>query len=168
MLMAQPRGMNRRAMLLVLGLLVAASSAACSGAASPSVSPTAAASVSPAATASAGPAGAASTRRSEGGKVTVEATWAGPPAGAVFDIKLDTHSVDLDSIDLSDAVLRNDRGETLSARPWTAPKGGHHREGTLTFVGDVEGFFSGARSVELDLVGIGGTPERVLRWEIGP
>lgn len=108
------------------------------------------------------------TQTSEGGQVTVVATWAGAPADARFDIQLDTHSVDLDALDLADATLRNDRGGTLAAQPWAAPKGGHHREGALTFDGDASGFIAGARWVELVLFGVGDLPERTLRWEIRP
>lgn len=154
--------MNRHGRLLTLTILVTATAAACgssvssagsSGPPVPSASPTA----------SGGP----STQRSEGGQVTVDATWAGPSAGASFDVKLDTHSVDLDALDLSNAILRNNRGETLSAVPWTAPKGGHHREGTLTFAGDVATFFAGATSIDLILAGVGDLPERTLHWKIG-
>jgi hypothetical protein len=107
------------------------------------------------------------TQTSDGGQVTVVVDWAGAGGGAVFDVKLDTHSVDLDALDLSDAVLRNDRGETMAAQPWAAPKGGHHREGTLTFEGDATPFFSGAAWVELVISGVGDLPERTLRWEVG-
>jgi hypothetical protein len=154
--------MNRHGRLLTLTVLVAASAAACGSSVSsaggagilvPSASPTAS--------------GGSSTQRSEGGQVTVEATWAGPSAGASFDVKLDTHSVDLDALDLSNAILRNNRGETLSAVPWTAPKGGHHREGTLTFAGNVAAFFAGATTIDLVLAGIGDLPQRTLHWQIG-
>lgn len=106
------------------------------------------------------------TQTSDGGQVTVVVDWGGPAAGAVFDVKLDTHSVDLDALDLSNAILRNDRGETLSAQPWAASKGGHHREGALTFGGDAGSFFAGAKWVELVLSGVGGLAERTLRWEV--
>jgi hypothetical protein len=99
--------------------------------------------------------------------VTVVVDWAGPDDGAVFDVTLDTHSVDLDGLDLSDAVLRNDRGESLPAQPWAAPKGGHHREGALTFAGDAAPFLDGANWIELVLAGVGDIPERTLRWETG-
>jgi hypothetical protein len=108
-----------------------------------------------------------STRTSDGGEVTVVADWADPADGAVFEVTLDTHSIDLDDLDLADAVLRNDRDETLSARPWAAPKGGHHRTGALSFGGDFDAFFAGARWVELVLAGVGDIPERTLRWEVG-
>ena len=118
------------------------------------------------ATSSANPTGAM-TQTSDGGQVTAVVGWAGPAGGAVFDVTLDTHSVDLDALDLSDAILRNDRGETLTAQPWAAPKGGHNREGTLTFEGDPAPFLAGAKWVELVLTGVGDLPERTLRWELG-
>jgi len=105
---------------------------------------------------------------SDGGQVTVAVDWPGPAGGAVFDVKLDTHSVDLDVLDLADSRLRNDRGETLTARPWTAPKGGHHREGELTFDGDTSAFLAGANWIEIVITGVGDLPERTLRWEVGP
>ena len=107
------------------------------------------------------------TQTSDRGQVTVVVDWAGPAGGTVFDVQLDTHSVDLDALDLADAILRNDRGETMAARPWAAPKGGHHREGALTFDGDPSAFLAGARWVELVLTGVGDLPERTLRWELG-
>jgi hypothetical protein len=106
------------------------------------------------------------TQKDEGGEVTVEVTWNGPTAGAVFDVTLDTHSVDLDGLDLSDAELTNDRGESLVAAPWEAPKGGHHREGRLAFSGDASTFLADARWIELTIDGVGAVPERFLRWEM--
>jgi hypothetical protein len=155
--------MSRSMTLLILGLALAALLAACGTAGSPQPNPSGGSnSAPPSATGS-----AAETQRSDGGQVTVEATWSGPAAGAAFDLKLDTHSVDLDALDLSNALLRNDRGESLAAEPWTASKGGHHREGTLAFRGDVVRFLAGAKWIELVLPGIGGVPERDLRWPVG-
>ena len=154
------------------GLVLVATVAACAG----TTSPPAGITNPPAGTAnpSAGPVASGSsesvgpaTQRSEGGQVTVVATWTGPAAGVAIDITLDTHSIDLDPLDLADATLRNDRGETLTARPWAAPAGGHHREGTLTFDGNAEKFLVGARWMELVLVGVGDVPERTMRWEVG-
>lgn len=106
-------------------------------------------------------------RTSDGGQVTASVSWSGPASGTAFDVKLDTHSVDLDALDLSNAVLRNDLGARLTPRPWAAPKGGHHREGTLAFDGDAASFLTGAKWIELVLRGVGDLPERVLRWDIG-
>ncbi len=150
---------------LPMALLLAACSQSAVPASSISPRPSSPAPGDPAAAGDAAAGGM--TQTSEGGQVTVVATWAGPSAGATFDLKLDTHSVDLDALDLSTATLRNDRGDTLTARPWLAPKGGHHREGSLSFNGDSAGFFAGAKWIELVLPGIGDTPERVLRWTIG-
>ena len=155
------------------GLVLVVMIAACAG----TTSPPAGITNPPAGTAnpSAGPVASGSsestdpaTQRNEGGQVTVVATWTGLAAGVVFDITLDTHSIDLDQLDLANATLRNDRGETLRARPWAAPMGGHHREGILTFDGNAEKFLAGARWMELVLVGVGDVPERALRWEVGP
>jgi hypothetical protein len=151
--------MNVRKFAVLVGpvvLLASACSAASPVAPGPAGSPDESASVT-----------SATTRTNDGGEVTVAADWAGPADGAVFEVTLDTHSIDLDGLDLADAVLRNDRDETLSARPWAAPKGGHHREGALSFAGDADAFFAGARWVELVVAGVGDIPERTLRWEVG-
>ncbi len=107
------------------------------------------------------------TRTADGGQVTVQVDWAGPSEGAVFHVKLDTHAVDLDPLDLADAILRNDRGETMTAREWGAAKGGHHREGLLSFDGDPTAFFKEAHWIELVIAGVGDLPERTLRWKVG-
>ncbi len=151
--------MNRHARTLHVGLVLAAILAGCGSSTSPSGSQWASGSSPPPAT--------SATRRSEAGQVTVVATWTGPAAGASIDIALDTHSVDLDELDLADATLRNDRGETLTARPWAAPKSGHHREGALTFDGNAAEFFAGATWMELALVGVGDLPQSTFRWEVG-
>lgn len=119
----------------------------------------------------AGPTGGASevtgaARTSEGGEITVVVLWPGPAEGTVFDVTLDTHSVDLDALDLTDAILRNDRGERLNPEPWAAPKGGHHREGALRFDDGAGSLLANARWIELVLIGVGGIPERTFRWEV--
>lgn len=106
------------------------------------------------------------TRTSDAGNVTVSATWAGLAAGASFEVVLDTHSVDLDALDLAGALLRNDRADELRAQPWSAAAGGHHRAGQLTFDGDFAPFLAGARWIELVIVDVGDQAERVLRWDL--
>ncbi len=103
---------------------------------------------------------------SDGGGVTVKATWAGPASGATFVVVLDTHSGSLDALDLADAIVRNDRGEQLTGATWDAPKGGHHRSGRLTFQGAPTPFMTGAKWIELVIRGVGDLPERVLRWDL--
>ena len=155
--------MNARRALAVSIVAIIVLIAGCSSTA-PSASGPASSSASPSGQPS--PSGQL-TRTSDGGQVTVVVDWAGPSAGAAFHVTLDTHAVDLDPLDLTDAVLRNDRGETLAARPWSAPKGGHHRQGALAFQGDTGPFLANTQWIELVIQDVGDLPERVLRWELG-
>lgn len=160
---------GHRASLLAFAIAIA-SAIGLTGCTTPSgASPAPTAAIGPVGTAV--PTGAASeaalaTRTSDGGEVTAVVSWAGPAKGAVFDVTLDTHSVDLDALDLTDAILRNDRGERLNPEPWTAPRGGHHRQGALRFSDRAGSFLARARWIELVLVGVGGIPERTFRWEV--
>lgn len=109
-------------------------------------------------------------RTSTGGQVTLKATWQGAAEGPVFDIVMDTHSVNLDGVDLQQlAVLRVDEGPELKPLKWDAPKGGHHRTGTLTFpAGRPDGspvIGPQARVVQLVIRKVAGVPERVLEWQ---
>lgn len=111
------------------------------------------------------------TQTSEGGEVTVEVTWKGESAGPVFDVIMDTHSVDLDAYDLrKQAVLRNDRGLEVRAKAWDAPEGGHHREGVLDFpektAGGKELIGPNTRRVELIIRDVAGVPERSFEWNL--
>lgn len=145
-----------------LAFAVSLAALAVSGCGAAAISPAA----TPSGTGSATEGALEATQRDEAGEVTVDVTWSGPAAGAVFDVTLDTHSVDLDALDLSDAVLTNDRGETLVAVPWDAPPGGHHRAGRLAFDGDALAFLADTTWIELTINAVGGVPERVLRWEV--
>lgn len=109
------------------------------------------------------------TRTSEGGEVTVAVSWKGSRAGPVFEVAMDTHSVDLDGYDLGKlAVLRNDRGVEVRPGGWNAPKGGHHREGTLSFPAkDADGrpvIGPDTRRIELVIRDVAGVPERRFGW----
>lgn len=125
--------------------------------------------VQPADTAPAAAVSDALTQTNEGGQVTIKATWQGPSAGPVFDVVLDTHAVDLDGYDLTQlAMLRIDGAREIQSTGWDAPKGGHHREGTLTFpatAADGSALITpGTRTIELVIRDIAGVPERVFRW----
>lgn len=108
-------------------------------------------------------------RISEGGELTVKATWAEASTAPVFLVVMDTHAVDLDGYDLARlAVLRVDGGPDLLPIRWDAPAGGHHREGTLTFPAEQSGkpvIGARTRTIELVIRDIAGVPERVLTWE---
>lgn len=110
----------------------------------------------------------ATTQKSEGGNVTVEVTWNGIGAGPVFEVKLDTHSVDLDGIDLSTLALLRVGGREVAPASWEAPKGGHHRAGMLSFPATAaDGMpLIGPEStiVELVMRDVAGVPERIFTW----
>ncbi|MHB8990512.1 MAG: hypothetical protein ACYC66_02540 [Chloroflexota bacterium] len=114
-------------------------------------------------------------RRNEGGSVTIDVTWKNPAetsAPIAFKVAMDTHSVNLDKVDLGQvALLRNDHGREVKPEAWDAPAGGHHREGTLLFPSR-DGSGSplvgvGVKALDLVIQDVAGVKERVLRWEIG-
>ncbi len=83
-----------------------------------------------------------------------------------FQVKMDTHSVDL-SMDLANlAMLSTDTGFTVQATRWDAPGGGHHVSGMLSFPVDDEGIsiLEDARKITLTLKEID-APERIFIWE---
>lgn len=101
-----------------------------------------------------------------GGSVTIEARLLGHQNGTmVFEISMDTHSVDLDKYDLKQlAVLRDDKGSEYIPIDWTAAPGGHHRSGKLVFAHADKS----AKTFELMIRNVAGVSERVLRWQVQP
>lgn len=128
------------------------------------------------------PAAQPATQVVEGGQVTVAVTWpgtfgsgasAGGTAGVqpVFTVAMDTHSVNLDVIDLTRlAVLRTDEGREARPTEWNAPKGGHHRQGPLVFpaaTGDAVPLLGAdTHGLELTIRDVAGVPERRFRWTL--
>ncbi len=117
-------------------------------------------------------AGDPSTRSDNQGAVVVEITPVDLKTSGdtlVFDVSLNTHSVDL-SMDLAAAAtLSTDTGRSVMARSWEAPKGGHHVAGTLAFPATVEGarLLAGASKVTLTIKGLD-APERLFTWDLTP
>jgi cytoskeletal protein RodZ len=90
-----------------------------------------------------------------------------PGEQLVFDVALNTHSIDL-SMDLATmATLNTDTGKSVQAATWDAPRGGHHVEGKLSFPASVDGqpFLDGAKTLTLIIKDLD-APERVLSWEL--
>ncbi|HEU5318634.1 MAG TPA: hypothetical protein VFX49_21150 [Chloroflexota bacterium] len=114
--------------------------------------------------------GDALTRKDEQAQVTVEVTWAGPAAGPVFGVVMDTHVVDLDGYDLRElATLRTATAEGVRPVEWQAPKGGHHRKGTLSFPAAIEGkavVTPGTGPMELVIRDVAGVPARRFTWTL--
>jgi hypothetical protein len=106
-----------------------------------------------------------------GGDVTVRVTWQGPEAGPVFNVAMDTHSVDLDPYDLGKmVVLHTNAGRESAVQSWDAPKGGHHRKGKLVFSEvalDGKPFIAAdTDSIELVIYDLSGVPTRSFTWEL--
>lgn len=111
------------------------------------------------------------TQRNEVNSVTIEATPQGKlmvgSKELVFNVVMDTHSVDLDVYDLTTlATLRDSQGRQFKAISWQSPKGGHHRSGTLGFKNDQSLLQPDTKYIELLIKDVAKVPERVLRWEL--
>ncbi len=110
------------------------------------------------------------TRVDEQGAVTVQVTpldLAGPGRTLDFDVRMNTHSVDL-GMDLAGlATLSTDGGLSVSAVKWEAPGGGHHVSGKLSFPAAAGGkpLLQGATKLTLTLRDVG-APQRVFTWEL--
>lgn len=87
---------------------------------------------------------------------------AGKPA--VFEVRLNTHSVNL-AYDLEKiSLLQDESGKQYRALNWDgSPPGGHHRRGKLEFP-KLEG---SPQSVKLIIRDVSGVPERIFEWKLG-
>lgn len=105
---------------------------------------------------------------STGGGVTIEVAWEGERNNLlVFEVVMDTHSVNLDQYNLKDlTVLRFGIGPEARAAAWESPSGGHHVEGTLTFSDSQPLIAADASYLELVIRNLAGVAERVFRWEL--
>lgn len=84
---------------------------------------------------------------------------------AIFEIVMDTHSVELDADLLQAAVLRDDAGNEYKPQTWDGPgAGGHHRAGKLTF----DPLPADARTVTFILKNVAQVPERIFIWKLEP
>jgi len=117
------------------------------------------------------------TQQDTQGAVSVSATLLTPDSPQAdgklaIQLKLETHSVDLDQYQLEQlAVLRDAQGREVRALALESPSGsGHHREGVLLFPGsDASGtpvLGPGASPLTLILRQIGGVQERAFRWQL--
>lgn len=85
----------------------------------------------------------------------------------VFEVSLNTHSVDL-SMDLAPlCTLKTDTGLSVSATSWDAPRGGHHVRGQLAFPSKIDNarVLEGARHVTLTITDLDASI-RVFEWDL--
>lgn len=114
-------------------------------------------------------AGPYATMSDEQGAVTVEITPLGPDADGemlVFEVAMNTHSVDL-GMDLAAlATLSTDTGASVQAALWDAMMGGHHVSGRLSFPARVDGVdvLDGASRVTLTISGVD-ADSRIFTWD---
>jgi len=105
----------------------------------------------------------------EQGAVTVEVTpISGDDNTLMFDVAMNTHSVDLGMNLAALTTLSNDQGATVTASQWDAPiGGGHHVAGTLIFPGLVDdvSLLEGATQMTLTIRDVA-VPERIFVWTI--
>ena len=81
----------------------------------------------------------------------------------VFDIAMDTHSVDLAADMLKTVVLRDDSGKEYVPTAWDGPgAGGHHREGKIKFAVVT----TNPKSLTLVVKNLAGVPERAFTWDV--
>jgi hypothetical protein len=81
----------------------------------------------------------------------------------VFDIAMDTHSVDLAGDMLKTVVLRDDTGKEYAPSTWDgAGPGGHHREGKIKFAPVT----TTPKSLTLVVKNLAGVPERAFKWDV--
>ena len=79
----------------------------------------------------------------------------------MFNVVMDTHSVELDQDMVSITTLTDDRGAEHRPIKWEGPVGGHHREGILIF----QSPDYATSYVELKIKNVGQVPERLFKWE---
>ncbi|HEX9271951.1 MAG TPA: hypothetical protein VGA01_07035 [Candidatus Binatia bacterium] len=105
------------------------------------------------------------TRTDSGGGVTVKVTYLDSKTSneVLFQVVLDTHSVNLDSYDLKTlTVLRDDTGKTYLPKEVENKGSGHHREATLIF----PKLSSEAKRLEIAIKDVGGMKERTFNWDV--
>jgi hypothetical protein len=112
---------------------------------------------------------AADAQTSVGGGVTVKVSRLDVADAVSFEVVLDSHSVNLDTYDLSQlAVLRTSAGEEIAPIGWEAPAGGHHRDGVLSFPATTTDGVPIVQSVAGPLVlvirDVAGIAERTFTW----
>lgn len=103
-----------------------------------------------------------------GGSVTIDVEWIKREGDfLIFNVTMDTHSVDLDQYDLGKlAMLRDDADNKYYPVSWDAAPGGHHREGRLTFPLPDSVSQGKAKYVEITIRDVAGIEARVLKWEL--
>jgi hypothetical protein len=95
--------------------------------------------------------------------VEVKPVQLAPGQPAVFEVRLNTHSVDLSYDMVKVSSLQDSQGKVYQATAWKGSSpGGHHRKGTLEFP-QLQG---NPQTVKLVIQGIADVPKRVFEWKL--
>ncbi len=108
-------------------------------------------------------------RTDDNGPVTIIATYLNPVektnnVSINFEVKLDTHSVDLDQYHLQDlSFIRFDNGTDQKSSGLSTKGSGHHIVYIVSFPGPVP---EGTKNITLLIRNVGGVTERLLEWQL--
>jgi hypothetical protein len=100
--------------------------------------------------------------------VTIDVEWIKAEDNSlIFDVAMNTHSVDLDQYNLGQlAILRDNTGKEYHPVSWDSAPGGHHRRGTLSFPLPDSLNQGGTSYIEIVIQDVAGIKERVLKWDL--
>ena len=105
-------------------------------------------------------------QKNSSGGVTVAVTPQNLAAGAKnwdFNVRLDTHSQELNDDLVKTTTLIDDKGGRHAPVSWEgAGPGGHHRDGTLTF----NAISPQVKTIELQIQRPGESSPRSFRWQL--
>lgn len=89
-----------------------------------------------------------------------------PNEKPVFEVKFDTHSVNLDFDVATITTLEDNNGSMLGIPTWDGdPSGSHHRSGSLSFS---QPLTPAIQQVTVTFHDIAGIPKRPFTWEVKP
>ncbi|MEK7610347.1 MAG: hypothetical protein AAB468_01195 [Patescibacteria group bacterium] len=80
----------------------------------------------------------------------------------MFNVVMDTHSIELDQDMVSVTTLTDDRGAEHRPIRWEGAVGGHHRAGVLVF----QSLDYSSNYLELKIKNVGAVSERLFKWEL--
>jgi len=109
------------------------------------------------------------TQTNSGGAVDIQVRWEADQANVlVFEVSMNTHSVDLDKVDLKQlAVLHDSQGNEFKPLSWESQPGGHHRSGRLTFAIPDSLKENSTEFLHMAIKNVAGVSERGLQWNLG-
>ena len=109
------------------------------------------------------------TQTNADGAVEIQVKWETENKDSlVFDVSMNTHSVDLDKYDLKQVtVLHDSQGNEYQPLSWTSAPGGHHRSGKLTFAVPDSLKEDSTKFLHMVIRNVAGISERSLEWDLG-